>query len=78
MFVFPGWHSTDEKALRAYVASVFETSASVNLYSVLLGKANVHTERTAAYMDEIGKLMEHLEALIGRPPANTAPGAATW
>jgi hypothetical protein len=69
---------TDEKALRAYVASVFETSASVNLYSVLLSKANVHTERTAAYMDEIGTLMDHLEALIGLPPANTAPGSATW
>ena len=73
-----GQHKTDEVALQAYVASVFETSASVNLYSVLLGKANVHTERTAVYMDEIGKLMEHLEALIGRPPAKTAPGAATW
>ncbi|UCV28966.1 capsular polysaccharide export protein, LipB/KpsS family [Ferribacterium limneticum] len=73
-----GQHKTDEEALRAYVASVFETSASVNLYSVLLGKANVHTERTAAYMDEIAKLVEHLEALIGRPPAKTVPGAATW
>lgn len=73
-----GQHKTDEEALRAYVASVFETSASVNLYSVLLGKANVHTERTAAYMDEIAKLAEHLEELIGRTPAKTLPGAATW
>ena len=73
-----GQHKTDDVSLQAYVASVFETSASVNLYSVLLGKSNVHTERTAVYMDEIGKLMEHLEALIARPPAKTAPGAATW
>jgi hypothetical protein len=73
-----GQHKNDEKALRAYVASVFETSASVNLYSVLLGKTNVHAERTALYMDEISKLMEHLEALIGRPPAKTACGAVTW
>lgn len=73
-----GQHKTDEEALRAYVASVFETSESVNLYSILLGKANVHTERTAAYTDEIAKLVENLAALIGRRPAKSAPGAATW
>lgn len=71
-------HKTDEDALRAYVASVFETSVSVNLYSVLLGKTNVHTERTAVYADEICKLVEHLETLIRRPPADDAPGAAAW
>jgi Capsule polysaccharide biosynthesis protein len=71
-------HKTDEEALRAYVASVFETSTGVNLYSVLLGKANVHAERTATYMDEIDKLAEHLQASIERAPAGTAPGAATW
>ncbi|AGS20629.1 capsule polysaccharide biosynthesis domain-containing protein [Rhizobium etli] len=71
-------HKTDEEALHAYVASVFETSAGVNLYSVLLGKANVYTERSAAYRDEIEKLAEHLVSLIGLPPAKSAPGAATW
>jgi hypothetical protein len=73
-----GQHKTDEKALRAYVASVFETSASVNLYSVLLGKSNVHSERAASYAEEIGKLVEHLETLMGRPSATEASGAATW
>jgi hypothetical protein len=73
-----GQHKNDEVSLQAYVASVFETSASVNLYSLLLGKANVHTERTAVYVDEIGKLMDHLETFTARPPAKSAPGAATW
>lgn len=73
-----GQHRTDEEALHAYVAAVFETSASVNLYSVLLGKVNVHTERTAVYAEEIGKLVEHLEALIEQPPAYDAPGATGW
>jgi len=71
-------HKTDEDALKAYVASVFGTSASVNLYSVLLGKANVYTERTAVYAEEIDKLVEHLLVLIGRRPTNAATGAAIW
>ncbi len=73
-----GQHRTDEDALRAYVASVFETSVSVNLYSVLLGKANVHTERAAIYAEEIHKLAEYVQTLIEYPPAEAAPGAAKW
>lgn len=71
---------TDEGALRDYVAAVFETSASVNLYSVLLGKSNVHTERSAAYPEEIGKLGEHLLAQLARPPAPEPdhPDKAPW
>ncbi len=71
-------HKSNETALRAYVASVFETSVSVNLYSTLLGKANVHTERTAVQTDEIRKLIEYLEVMINRLPDKTPPGAATW
>jgi hypothetical protein len=71
-------HKTDENALWAYVASVYETSVSVNLYSVLLGKANVHSERIALYAEEIGKLVEYLELSIGHPSTNAVPDAARW
>ena len=57
-------HEVDEDALLAYVTAVFETSASVNLYSVLLGKANVHAERSAAYAEEIDKLAEYMVTLL--------------
>lgn len=57
-------HKSDDTALLAYVAAVFETSASLNLYSVLLGKSNVHTERSAVYAEEIGKLAEYMVALL--------------
>lgn len=73
-----GQHRTDEDALRAYVAAVFDTSASVNLYSVLLGKVNVHTERTAVYAEEIDKLVVHLLELVERPPVEDVPGATAW
>ena len=71
-------HKTDEEALLAYVEAVFDTSASANLYSVLLGKANVHSERSAAYAEEIEKLAEHLRALFGAPPTDAAQGTAVW
>lgn len=58
-------NKTDEDALVAYVAAVFETSASVNLYSVLLGKANVHTERNSDYAEEIHKLVKHMMIMLG-------------
>ena len=57
-------HQTVESALLAYVTAVFESSASVNLYSVLLGKSNVHAERNAVYVEEIGNLAEHLATLV--------------
>ena len=68
----------DGDSLLAYVAAVLDTSASVNLYSVLLGKANVHTERPAGYAEEISKLGEHLKAFIGCAPTEGAPGSARW
>jgi hypothetical protein len=73
-----GEYKSDDDALLAYVAAVFDTSASVNLYSVLLGKANVHSERVAVYAEEISKLVEHLKVFVGHPPADSAPGSARW
>jgi CDP-glycerol glycerophosphotransferase (TagB/SpsB family) len=71
-------YTNDEKALESYVSAVYETSATVNLYSVLLGKKNVHSERSSAYSEEIQKLANHLiEELNTTKPVNEL-GAATW
>ena len=73
-------HQSDEAALLAYVTAVFESSASVNLYSVLLGKSNVHAERNAAYAEEIENLAEHLVSLLGNQAGTETahPDAARW
>lgn len=68
----------DDEALHAYVAAVLDTSASVNLYSVLLGKKNVHVERAGAYREEIAKLAEYAVRCMQAPPAAQAHGAAGW
>ena len=59
----------DERALEAYLAAVMETSTSANLYSVLLGKRNVHTERAADYDREISGLADYLVGLLRGPAA---------
>lgn len=69
---------SDERALEAYVAAVFEASASVNLYSVLLGKKNVHVERSSAYEEEIAKLAEYAARVLSENDVPTAYGAASW
>ncbi len=73
-------HQSDEDALLAYVAAVFESSASINLYSVLLGKSNVHAERNAAYIEEVESLTEHLLAVLADQSitASTHPDGARW
>lgn len=73
-------HQSDETALLAYVTAVFESSASVNLYSVLLGKSNVHAERNAVYAEEIENLTEHLVGLLADQAGKAAahPDAARW
>ncbi|NJM33035.1 MAG: hypothetical protein HC848_09560 [Limnobacter sp.] len=73
-------HKTDDKALLSYVAGVFESSTSVNLYSALLKKANVHTERNALYADEIQKLATHLVELLHKPRqvVPTHPDICHW
>jgi hypothetical protein len=70
--------AADERALEAYVSAVFDTSAGVNLYSVLLGKKNVHVENAGSYGEEIKKLAALVRHDLAQPaPADTA-GAATW
>ena len=69
-------HRHDEDALVAYVAAVFETSVSVNLYSVLLEKKGVYAERPAVFADEIGKLADYAHACLNNlsMPAERAAG----
>lgn len=72
-------YRNDEGALEAYVAATYETSESINLYSVLLNKKGVHTERVAGYDEEIGKLATY--ALARLATADAPPGdpvAADW
>lgn len=71
-------YSNNEQALESYVSAVYETSASVNLYSVLLGKKYVHVERVGAYADEILKLATHLFDELNTTKPTMTPGAAEW
>ncbi|MFL0799728.1 MAG: hypothetical protein K6L80_04715 [Agarilytica sp.] len=69
---------TDENALEAYVASVFETSASVNLYSSLLGKKNVHVEHDRTYNDEIQKMADFLLEQVKTDEPSVSQYSANW
>jgi Capsule polysaccharide biosynthesis protein len=71
-------YKVDDDALLAYVAAVFQTSVSVNLYSVLLGKNNVYAEKTGLYSEEIKKLLGHLEVLLKQSSSTILPGSAAW
>lgn len=73
-------HANDEAALTAYIAAVFETSTSTNLYSVLLGKKKVHSERAGTYQDEINKLAEYAITLLSSIERVAAehPAGASW
>ena len=70
----------DEQALESYVAAVFETSASVNLYSVLLKKQKVHADRSSSYGEEITRLGEYAMKCINGPTriAERSDKAAEW
>lgn len=63
-------YKSDEQALLAYISAVFESSVSCNLYSILLGKANVHSERASTYSDEIKKLKAYLIEFMQGPEAS--------
>lgn len=65
-----------DTALEHYAAAAMEVGGSVNLYSVLLGKQNVHTERASAYGEEVGKLADLLVRSMQAP--STPQGAAAW
>ena len=62
----------------AYIEAVFEVSVSVNLYSVLLGKSNVHAERNATYSEEINKLADYLIEMLSSQVVGTSKGTSTW
>ena len=49
----------DEKSLIAYIAANYEISESINLYSSLLKKQNVHQEREDEYFQEIENLANY-------------------
>lgn len=76
-------YASNDRALEAYVAAVFETSCGVNLYSVLLGKKNVHVERSGAYDGELAKLADHVVRLLDLPDSTAVASnypdlAASW
>jgi hypothetical protein len=72
-------YKNDEAALEAYVAAAFESSESINLYSVLLNKKGVHVERQADYGEEIEKLAAHAMARLQAPDDPPGdPAAADW
>lgn len=73
-------YASDDVALQRYVAAVMDTSVRLNLYSVLLGKKNVHVEHASEYSQEIAKLAGYLEPLLvpATSSSEPAPGAASW
>lgn len=67
----------DEQALEAYLAATWETSESINLYSVLLQKRGVYADRSADAQGEVEKLADYtLRCLQSATPATFA--SATW
>ena len=70
-------YTGDDNALENYIAAVFETSVSANLYSVLLGKKNVHVEQSSSYNDEIAKLAEYIGSILRIEYANSGPSMNT-
>lgn len=73
-------HTNDEEALSAYLAATFETSAPVNLYSVLLKKRGVYTERDTNFDAEVEALCEHLLSCLEWPKTvqEDVNSAADW
>lgn len=73
-------YAENDTALAAYVAAAFDTSVSVNLYSVLLRKKNVHRDREGDYQGEINKLAVYVVSLLGIPEimATYSDATATW
>lgn len=71
-------YTNDETAMTAYIAAVFETSTSANLYSVLLGKKKVHAERLGAYGEEIKKIADEILRQVSILPLTAVHEAAIW
>ena len=70
----------NDVALENYVAAVLETSVSANLYSVLLGKKNVYTERSGDYENEVAKMADYVGSILRNEKFSTAQNtrAARW
>jgi hypothetical protein len=63
-------HRSDDDSLAAYVAAALELSVPANLYSVLLGRANVHSIGAADFDADIERLASHVrERLAAFPTA---------
>jgi hypothetical protein len=73
-------YQLDERALESYVDAVFETSASINLYSILLNKKKVHTDRSSTYDEEIQRLSAYLMKCVAdtAPPGIDPQECARW
>ena len=63
------FHS-DESALESYVAAVLATSVPANLYSVLLGRANVHSIGEMDFAADIDALAAHIRDRLATPGAS--------
>ena len=68
----------DEVALKKYIAAVFETTISLNLYSVLLKKENVFAERNVDYENEINALADEIIKKSQHKNADLIEGSALW
>lgn len=73
-------YACDEEVLENYVTAVFETSESVNLYSILLGKQSVHVEKISSYKNEIDKLSDYVISEVAKEKTNNIKSqtCATW
>lgn len=68
----------EDRAREAYLVALLETSESVALYSTLLAKASVHTERETTFAQEIGKLADYVLECSARMPASPGLRSARW
>ena len=70
----------DKKTIIAYIAANYEVSESVNLYSSLLKKQNVHQERDEDYISEINNLVNYaVRSLMDYSPINiSSKDVAKW
>lgn len=67
-----------DRALEAYISAVYQTSESIALYSTLLGRKSVYTERETDYAQEIEKLAVYLLRRLDEAPVPPPAAAARW
>ncbi|WP_297107218.1 hypothetical protein [uncultured Devosia sp.] len=73
-------YGRDDAALERYVAASFANSESIQLYSTLLAKANVHTERSSDFEGEAKTLAHYLLRFYSQiaAPAATRSIDGVW